>query len=248
MRLKNLTAVVAGGAGGIGRACVDMFLTEGARVASLDSRPRDAPADGCRAFQCDVSSLPQVRSAAAAIFDKVGSPDILVHTAGVAGFHDTLSTTEEEFRHIMGVNVWGAINLAQAFVPGMCEKRYGSVAFISSITGITGAPGLAVYSASKGALISLTRTMALEVAESGVRVNCVCPASVDTPMLRGSFDRSPDPAKARELNIRRHPLGRLGTPEDIARLITFLVSDEASWITGGTYLIDGGASIARRWQ
>jgi NAD(P)-dependent dehydrogenase (short-subunit alcohol dehydrogenase family) len=111
-----------------------------------------------------------------------------------------------------------------------------------------GAPDLSAYAASKGALITLTRTMALELAESNVRVNCVCPASIDTPLLRASFTRTSDPEAARERNRKRHPLGRFGTPEDVANLILFLASDEASWITGGAYVIDGGASIARRWQ
>jgi NAD(P)-dependent dehydrogenase (short-subunit alcohol dehydrogenase family) len=99
-----------------------------------------------------------------------------------------------------------------------------------------------------GALITLTRTMALELAESGVHVNCVCPASVDTPLLQASFARTPDPGGARDRNRKRHPLGRFGTPDDVANLVLFLASEEASWITGGTYVIDGGASIARRWK
>jgi 2-keto-3-deoxy-L-fuconate dehydrogenase len=90
--------------------------------------------------------------------------------------------------------------------------------------------------------------MALELAESGIRVNCVCPASVDTPLLRASFTRTADPEAARVRNRKRHPLGRFGTPEDVANLVLFLASEEASWITGGTYVIDGGASIARRWK
>jgi len=130
----------------------------------------------------------------------------------------------------------------------MQAAQKGSIVVLASITGIVGAPGLSAYAASKGALITWTRTLALELAESQVRVNCVCPASIDTPLLRASFESLPDPQRARQANIKRHPLGRFGTPEDVANLILFLASSEASWITGGTYVIDGGASIARRWQ
>jgi 2-keto-3-deoxy-L-fuconate dehydrogenase len=130
----------------------------------------------------------------------------------------------------------------------MRSKRSGAFVVMASITGLVGAPGLSAYAASKGALITLTRTLALELAEWQIRVNCVCPASIDTPLLRASFERTADAARARELNIKRHPLGRLGTAEDVANLVLFLASDEAAWITGGTYVIDGGASIARRWE
>src|SRR5262249_3882084 len=102
-----------------------------------------------------------------------------------------------------------------------------------------------VYAASKGALVTLAKTMALELADRGVRVNCICPASVDTPMLQFAFARQPDAAEARQRNIRRHPLGRLGTPADVANMALFLASDESSWVTGGIHVIDGGALINR---
>ncbi|MCP5114171.1 MAG: SDR family oxidoreductase [bacterium] len=199
-------------------------------------------------IQCDIQSADSVNAAARQVHDTFGAPDILVHSAAVNVFSDTMSTTEEQFNSVMRVNVLGAILLTQAFAPEMRERGRRAIVHVSSITGIVGAPGLAIYSASKGALITLTRTTALELAESGVRVNCVCPASVDSPMLQEAFDRQPDPRLAREANIKRHPLGRLGTPEDVARLVLFLASEEASWITGGTYVVDGGASIARGWR
>jgi len=247
MRLKDRVAVVTGAAGGIGKACVDRFLAEGARVAALDLKaPESSP--GILSLACDVCERRQVDEAASRIAPKFGAPDILVHSAAISASLNTLDTPEATFHRIMAVNVWSVFNLAQVFVPDMRSRQYGSILLVSSITGIVGAPGLSAYSASKGALITLTRTLALELAESQIRVNVVCPASVDTGLLQTAFHASGDPALARVRNIERHPLGRLGTPEDIASLALFLVSDEASWITGGTYVIDGGASIARRWK
>lgn len=233
MRFQNRRAVITGAAGGIGRACVERFEREGARVLRLDL------AEGC-----DVRSEEQVRRAA----ETFGVPDVLVHCVATTAFLDTLSTARQEWLRILEVNVWGVVNVCRVFVPAMRARRSGSIVIVSSITGIVGAPGLSAYAASKGALITLARTLALELAPDSIRVNCVCPASVDTPMLQAAFEHTGDPARARELNVRRHPLGRLGRPEDVANLVAFLASEEASWITGGTYLIDGGASIARRWQ
>ena len=249
MPLAGRVAVITGAASGIGRACAELFLREGASVALLDrcsALPPD-PAKGVGII-CDVVSPQEVRAAALQVQERFGSPDIIVNCAAVAVFADTLSTIPADLRTIFDVNVLGVVNVCQAFVPAMRDRRSGSVVNLSSITGIVGAPGLSAYSASKGAIITLTRTMALELAESNIRVNCVCPASVETPMLQASFDRFSDPAQARAMNIKRHPLGRLGSPKDVANLVLFLASDEASWITGGTYVIDGGASIARRWE
>lgn len=246
MRLKGRTAVITGGAGGIGRACVERFLKEGAQVASVDIQQHTI--SGACSVVVDLSSDESVQRAAEEVRKAIGDPDVLVHAAATTAFATSLESRSEDVNRILAVNVGGAFRLAKEFVPAMEAVGRGSIVVVSSITGIVGAPGLSAYAASKGALITFTRTLALELAEKQVRVNCVCPASVDTPLLQASFDRQPDPQRAREANIKRHPLGRFGTPEDVANLILFLASDEASWITGGTYVIDGGASIARRWQ
>lgn len=242
-RLDKKIAVVTGASGSIGRAICERFTAEGALVAGLDLVE---PCAGELNLRCDLANTEELATCSTTIKNTLGSPDIVVHCAAAMDFDDTLSAQLGSFQKIMTVNVFGAMQLAQHFAPAMCERGLGSFVFISSITGIVGAPGLASYAASKGALNTATRTLALELAEKGVRVNNICPASVDTSLLRASYERHPDPEKARQINIQRHPLGRLGTPEDIANLALFLASDEASWITGTTSVIDGGASINRK--
>lgn len=246
MRLAGKTALITGGASGIGAACVARFVREGARVVSLDLEKHQP--DGAIAMVADLGSDESVGVAAEGVRRSVGHVDIVVHSAATTAFATTVETKPEDIERIFRVNVGGAYRLAREFTPAMRRKKSGAFLVMASITGLVGAPGLSAYAASKGALITLTRTLALELAEWQIRVNCVCPASIDTPLLRASFERTPDAARARELNIKRHPLDRLGTPEDVANLVLFLASDEAAWITGGTYVIDGGASIARRWE
>jgi NAD(P)-dependent dehydrogenase (short-subunit alcohol dehydrogenase family) len=246
MRMEKQVVLVTGGAGGIGAATVARMVREGAKVASLDRVAHEVEA--VFTATVDLNEPEALEEAAEKVRSAVGDPDVVIHCAAASVFGDTVETSDEDIERIFRVNVGSAFRLGKIFAPAMQRKSRGAFVLLSSITGIVGAQGLSAYAASKGALITLTRTMALELAESGVRVNCVCPASVDTLLLRQSFERAPDPEAARERNRKRHPLGRFGTPEDIANLVLFLASDEASWITGGTYVIDGGASIARRWK
>lgn len=168
------------------------------------------------------------------------------YAAATTEFATTLESSPAAFARVYDVNVGGAVRLVQAFAPPMVSRGEGVFAFVSSINGYFGAPGLAAYASSKGGLDALARTLALELASSGVRVNAIAPASIDTPLLRASFARRPDPEAALAANVRRHPLGRLGTPADVAAALLFLCSREASWITGATIPVDGGAGIARR--
>lgn len=195
-RFQGRVAVVSGAASGIGLAVARALVTEGARVAALDVK-RGPEEDGLVWHCGDVSHAESVNAAAENVRRELGDPSVLVHSAAVTAFLDTLSTPYAEFERIQRVNVFGAYLLMQTFVPAMRQRRHGSVVLIASITGIVGAPGMSAYAVSKGALITLARTAALELAEDGVRVNCVCPASVDTPMLQASFDRHPDPVRAR---------------------------------------------------
>ncbi len=257
MRLSSKTAIITGAASGIGRAAGVLFAREGASVVVVDINEAGAAETlrltqerGAEAVSVK-ADLSKERDAAHVIeqaISKFGRIDILFNNAATNSYTSTLETDETELDRVFGVNVKSIFFISQAVIPHMMRAGTGSIINTSSITGIVGAPGMAAYSASKGAIITLTRTMALELAEAGIRVNCLCPASIDTPMLSESFERTPDAAHARAQNIKRHPLGRLGTPEDVAYFALFLASDESAWVTGGTHLIDGGASIARRWK
>lgn len=242
MRLEGKRAVVTGAAGGIGRAICERFSAEGAWVAAIDVA-RSAVGDV--RLECDLADDDAFEATAATIFQS-GAPDIVVHAAAICPRGGTVETSPSLFREIFDLNVGGAVRLARAFAASMSNRRSGSIVLISSINAIFATPTLSAYAASKGALNSLTRTLALELAPSGVRVNAVAPASIDTPMLQASFAAEPSPADARAANIARHPLGRLGTPVDVANLVLFLSSDEASWMTGCIVPIDGGAGITRR--
>ncbi|MEZ0469875.1 SDR family NAD(P)-dependent oxidoreductase [Luteimonas salinilitoris] len=243
MRLDNEIAVVTGAAGAIGAETCRLFAREGARVAALDLAEAG---DGDLRLACDLGEDRSVAAAADAVRAELGEPTIVVHAAAATEFATTLASSSEAFRRIYDVNVGGAVRLVQAFAPAMAAVRRGAFTFVSSINGYFGAPGLAAYASSKGGLDALMRTLALELAPDGIRVNCIAPASIDTPMLRASFECQPDPAAACVRNVQRHPLGRLGTPADVAALLLFLSSREASWITGANVPVDGGASIARR--
>jgi 2-keto-3-deoxy-L-fuconate dehydrogenase len=175
----------------------------------------------------------------------LGAPDILIHAAAASFPGGVLDTDPQTFLNLYDVNVVGAVRLLQLCTPAM-RSRGGSVVVLSSINADYATPTLAAYAATKAALNNLVKTAALELAPSKIRVNAIAPASIDTPLLRESFARTADPEEARAKNVARHPLGRLGSAEEVAELVLFLASDRAQWITGSIYPIDGGAGVTRR--
>lgn len=242
-RLPGKIALVTGAAGGIGAAICTRFSAEGAQVIAMD---RVAPDTGDEPWICDLADDAGIAAGAATLLARLGPPDIIVHAGAATEQADTFGSSPAAFNAIYDVNVGGALRLVQAFAPAMRKAGRGNFVFISSINARMGAPTLAAYAASKGGLETFMKSFALEVAADGIRANCVAPASIDTAMLRASFDRLPDPAAALAANILRHPLGRLGTVEDVANAVLFLASDEAAWITGGVFPVDGGAGVTRR--
>lgn len=236
-------ALVTGAAGGIGAAVVRRLQEDGVRVAGLDLQPA-ITADAYVAV--DLSNAAELNAALADVENALGPADIVVHCAAICPPGSILDSPGQLFTDTYAVNVASAVRLMQHCVPSMRERGAGSIVLVSSINARFATPGLAAYASSKAALEELARTAALEFAPWGVRVNAVAPASIDTPMLQSSFDRAADPALARQNNIQRHPLGRLGTPADVAELVLFLASDRSSWITGGIFPVDGGAGITRR--
>lgn len=246
VHMKLLTgrrALVTGAASGIGAAIVALFRAEGALVAGLDMHV--ATNADCNVV-ADVRSEEQLTLAIADIRCRIGMPDILIHAAALSPRGGSLDMTPEMYADTYNVNVIGAVRLMQHCVPEMRKQGLGSIILLSSINASFATPTHVAYAASKAALNSITMSAAVELAPDGIRVNAIAPASIDTPMLRASYQQLQDGERALSDNVHRHPLARFGLPEEVAQLALFLASDRSAWITGAIHPIDGGASATRR--
>jgi NAD(P)-dependent dehydrogenase (short-subunit alcohol dehydrogenase family) len=250
-RLAGKIALITGAGTGIGRACALLFAKQGARLVLVARRaePIAAVAEavhnaGGEAFsvRCDVTQDADVQRAINAAVSRYGRLDILVNNAGGLFVGTAEQTPEEEWNRLMDVNAKGTFLMSRAAIPVMRRAGRGSIVNIGSILGIIAMKNRAAYCASKGAVSSLTKAMALDHAADGIRVNCVCPSIVDTELVQGLFTSQPDPEAARRARMAQIPLERLGQPEDVANFALFLASDESSWITGATFPLDGGLS------
>ena len=229
-------ALVTGGASGIGAAVAERLLAEGARVASLDLVAGTAP--GVLAVAADVSDSAQVESAVARVAGELGPIDILVCSAGVPGRSlRTVDVDDEEWRRVLAINADGVFFCNRAVLPRMVERGYGRIVNVASIAGKEGNPMAAAYSASKAAVIALTKAIGKDVARTGVLVNCVAPAVIETPILEGISEEHV------EYMVERIPMGRMGEPAEVAALICWLASEECSFSTGATYDISGGRAV-----
>jgi len=240
--LRDKTAIVTGGAAGIGRAIVARFLAEGTRVAVYDLHAQDAPA-GTLALKVDVSDPAAVKAAVAETEATLGPIDILVNNAGWDHFRPFLQTDPDFWHRIIAINLVGPMNLLHAVLPGMAARERGRVVNIASDAGRVGSSGEAPYSACKGGVIALTKTLAREFATKGIRLNTVCPGLTETAMLDAFLQGAGNPEKLREAYRRAIPVGRLGRPEDIAGAVLFLASDDAEFITGQTLSVSGGLTM-----
>ena len=235
-RFSERVALVTGGARGIGAAVAERLRSEGAAVASLDLEPGSA--DGVFALSGDVSRYADVEQAVAAVERDLGQVDVLVCSAGVPGESlPTVEVTDEEWRRVMSINADGVFFCNRAVLPGMVERGYGRIVNVASIAGKEGNPMAAAYSASKAAVIALTKAIGKDVARTGVLVNCVAPAVIETPILEGITQEHID------YMVGRIPMGRMGKPAEVAALICWLASEECSFSTGATYDISGGRAV-----
>ncbi|HUG65749.1 MAG TPA: SDR family oxidoreductase [Gaiellaceae bacterium] len=235
-RFSGRVALVTGGSSGIGAAVAHRLRDEGARVASFDLDGK-AP-DGVLGLTGDVSRPGDVDAAVAHVKHELGPIDILVCSAGVPGASiSTVDLTDDEWRRVMAINADGVFYCNRAVVPSMVERGHGRIVNVASIAGKEGNPMAAAYSASKAAVIAMTKAFGKDLARSGVIVNCVAPAVIETAMLDGITEEHID------YMVERIPMGRMGEPEEVAALICWLASDECSFSTGATYDISGGRAV-----
>ncbi len=249
-RLDGKVAIVTGGASGIGKGIVELFSCEGARVALLDVNQAAAEAlvaecsgRDVAAFCCDISEEQQVKTAFAAAVDTWGAPDILLNNAGIEINGTAVDLTVEQWERQMAVNLRGTFLCSREAVARM-RGRGGAIVNISSVHAFASYPACPAYDVSKAGLLGLTRAMALDHGKDRVRVNCICPGYIQTPLLEQWFAMMPDREAEVARVVQGHPVGRLGTPRDIAEACLFLCSEAASFITGATLVVDGGMTIA----
>ena len=233
------TAVVTGAGSGIGRAMAELLLARGARVVGVDLRADTVP-PGCLPEAVDVSDPDAVQALGERVTSAVGRVDVLMNNAGIGSTTDILSCSAQEWDHVFAVNVRSVLLMTQAFLPGMLERGDGSIVNTASVLALIGAKDRAAYSASKGAVVALTRQIAIQYAGTGVRCNCICPGTVDSPWVGRLLDQADDPVAARAALVARQPIGRLGTADEVARAALYLASEEAAFITGSSLVIDGG--------
>jgi NAD(P)-dependent dehydrogenase (short-subunit alcohol dehydrogenase family) len=248
MRLTDKVALITGAGSGIGRACALAFAREGARVAlvgrtraKLDQVAGEA---GAAAFVCpaDISKPADVERAVTQTIAHFGELDVLVNSAATLIAGTATSHTEAEWDATFDANVKGLWLLSRASLPYLRAAGGGSIINVSSVIGLVGARNRLAYSASKGAVTLLTKSMALDHAAENIRVNCICPGIVETELVSEFITKAPDPEAARKQRVGLHPLGRFGNPEEIAHLAVYLASDESAWVTGAAFPIDGGYS------
>ena len=250
--LQDKTVIVTGGAGGIGGATCRRFAEAGAKVAVFDmnleaatkvAEEIKAAGGQAAAFKCDITNRAEVDAAVAGTIETLGPVDVLVNNAGWDVFKPFLKTVPEEWEKLIAINLTGALNMLHSVLPGMVERNSGRVVTVASDAARGGSSGEAVYSACKGGLVSLSKTLAREHSRHNITFNVVCPGPTDTALLADVAEGARDPAKLIEAFRSAIPLGRLGQPDDLADAIVFFGSDAASFITGLVLTVDGGLTV-----
>lgn len=242
MRLKNKTAIITGGATGIGLACARLFQQEGARVALFGRRPnrldlaKKILGESAMTFAGDITRQADIDRLVRQVLEKWGRIDILINNAGTFNSAPLHETEDEDWDEILNVNLRGVFLLTKKVLPQMLAQKSGSIVHISSILGMIAVPQTAAYNVSKGALNQFSKSIAVEYGHAGIRSNAVCPGMIATEMteeLRANTELMDEWLKG-------YPLGRFGVPDEVARACLFLASDEASFVTGATLPVDGG--------
>jgi NAD(P)-dependent dehydrogenase (short-subunit alcohol dehydrogenase family) len=255
MRLKGRVAFVTGMAMGIGRSIAELFAMEGASIVGADINEAQGEevaaairATGARCFfqAGDVSSEDSVRELVRAGTEKFGDIDTLANVVGIASESPLEALEVAEWDKVLRVNLTSMYLVSKFVLPGMLRKKSGSIIHITSVQALRGFPGYPHYAASKGGAISLTTQMSAEYAPRGIRVNCIAPGTVETPMNIEVLERSPNPGQVRAAWEKMHPIGRIAKPIEIAYGALFLASDESSFVTGHCLVIDGGFSSSAR--
>ncbi|HEY4766749.1 MAG TPA: glucose 1-dehydrogenase [Candidatus Sulfotelmatobacter sp.] len=245
-RLQGKIGIVTGAGSGIGRACAIALASEGARVALVGRRKDRVEAlaqeigDSAFAISADVSNPSEIRRLINESVSRFCGLNVLINNAGVLHVGNAEQITEEQWDHTFNVNIRAVWLLSRAALPHMRKAGCGSIINVASTLGIVGARNRAAYAASKGAVVLLTKSMAVDHGHENIRVNAICPSFVETELTAAVLHQAPDPAAVLRERTAAHPIGRLGRPDDIAGLTVYLASDESSWVTGAVLPVDGG--------
>jgi 2-keto-3-deoxy-L-fuconate dehydrogenase len=242
--LDGLVALVTGGASGIGAAVAARLQADGARVAVLDLNA-DAAAEGQLAVACDVSDDASVRAAVARVVEELGGLDLVINNAGIGAAGTVADNSDEEWHRVLDVNVLGMVRVTRAALPHLRESAAAAVVNTASVAATAGLPQRALYSASKGAVLALTKAMAADHVREGIRVNCVNPGTADTPWVQRLLDAADDPAAERTALEGRQPHGRLVSAEEVADAVAYLASPRSRSTTGTSIAVDGGMQDLR---
>ncbi len=248
--LDGQVVIITGAGSGIGRGIALLAAQEGAAamIAEIDAESAARSADEIRAaggssafVETDVADAASVGAMVEKTLATFGRIDALVNNAGIDVEGETTAFGTETWRRVLDINLGGAFLCSRACLPSM-RKQGGAIVNIASVHALFGFSGAAAYDASKGGVVALTRSLAVENGPHRIRVNAICPGYIDTPLWEKALAQFPDPPKMDRQTRQSHPLGRRGTPKDVAQAARFLISDEANWITGTTLVVDGGMS------
>ena len=249
LKLNGKTAIITGGTSGIGRATAQLFAREGAKLTVVgrdkikgESTLKMITQEGAQGIfvSADVSRSADVKRLVNETTDSFGRVDILVNNAGINPIGTTENTPEEVWEQTIAINLTGVFLCTKYVIPHMLKQGGGSIINVGSVNSFMALENEVAYDTSKGGVLMFTKATALDFARMNIRVNCICPGLIDTPLSRAVFESSPDPKAAKDFVVAKHPMKRAGTSEEVAKLALFLASDDSSFVTGTALTIDGG--------